>query len=50
MSFFDFEVLFNDLEESVVHLSRDHPDRIHVQLILNKRISRIVKWHNLVFK
>ncbi|XP_045446827.1 odorant receptor 49b-like [Melitaea cinxia] len=50
MIFFDFEVLFNDLKESVVHLSRDHPDRIHVQLILNKRISRIVKWHNLVFK
>lgn len=50
MIIFDFEVLFNDVEESVVHLSRYHPDRINVQRILSKRISRIVKWHNLVFK
>ncbi|XP_050343602.1 odorant receptor Or2-like [Nymphalis io] len=47
---FDCEILFNDLDESVVELPRNDPSRMKVQLILNKRIERIVKWHNMVFE
>ncbi|XP_069358455.1 odorant receptor 13a-like [Maniola hyperantus] len=50
MIIYDCEVLFNDLDPSVVELSKYEPRRIEVQLILNSRMRRIVKWHNLVIQ
>ncbi|KAL0902711.1 hypothetical protein ABMA27_000523 [Loxostege sticticalis] len=45
----DFEMIFEDLDEDVVYLSRYHPRRVLIQRILNKRIQRIVAWHDSVF-
>lgn len=50
MIIMDVEVIFQDLDENVVVLPRDHPRRLEVQLILNSRIERIVKWHTSVFR
>ncbi|XP_052740755.1 odorant receptor 13a [Bicyclus anynana] len=47
---FDCEVLFVGLDESVVRLPKHDPRRMGVQTILNSRMRRIVKWHNLVFQ
>ncbi|KPJ02848.1 Putative odorant receptor 13a [Papilio xuthus] len=41
MIFLDFEVIFNDLDETVVKLSRYHPRRVAVQMELNRRMKRI---------
>ncbi|XP_059056635.1 odorant receptor 82a-like [Achroia grisella] len=46
----DFEVLFDGLDETVTHLSPQHPLRMEVQHTLNVRMKRIVQRHNLVFK
>ncbi|XP_034829768.2 odorant receptor 67c-like isoform X1 [Maniola hyperantus] len=50
MIIYDCEVLFNDLDPSVVELSKYDPRRIEVQFALSSRMRRIVKWHNLVIK
>ncbi|CAH2214529.1 jg25765 [Pararge aegeria aegeria] len=50
MIIFDCEVLFVGLDESVAKLSKYSPRRIEVYSILNSRMRRIVKWHNIVFQ
>ncbi|XP_023941790.1 odorant receptor 67c-like [Bicyclus anynana] len=50
MIIFDCEVLFVGLDASVVKLPKHDPRRMGVQTILNSRMRRIVKWHNLVFQ
>ncbi|KAL0852346.1 hypothetical protein ABMA28_000549 [Loxostege sticticalis] len=45
----DFEMIFEDLDKNVVYLSRYHPRRVLTQRIFNKRIQRIVAWHDSVF-
>nr|WCC57462.1 odorant receptor 5 [Papilio machaon] len=50
MIFLDFEVIFKDLDETVMKLSRHHPRRITVQMELNRRMKRIVNWHLSVFR
>ncbi|XP_072940129.1 odorant receptor 13a-like [Epargyreus clarus] len=50
MIIFDFEVLFDGLDESVAKLSWHDCRRVNVQRILNSRMRRIVKWHMSVFK
>ncbi|XP_045765475.1 odorant receptor 13a-like [Maniola jurtina] len=50
MIIYDCEVLFNDLDHGVVELSKYDPRRIEVQFVLNGRMRRIVKWHNLVIR
>ncbi|CAK1598624.1 unnamed protein product [Parnassius mnemosyne] len=48
--FLDLEVLFDGLDESVSRLSPCNPQRIAVQLTLNKRMKRIVNWHTSVLR
>ncbi|XP_063824512.1 odorant receptor 13a-like [Ostrinia nubilalis] len=46
----DFDVIFEGLDESVVELSPYDPRRASIQHVFNKRIERIVTWHDSVFK
>ncbi|XP_031766404.2 odorant receptor 13a-like isoform X1 [Galleria mellonella] len=46
----DFEVIFDDLNESVSYILPKKPLRKQVQFTLNRRIKRIVDWHRAVFK
>ncbi|RVE42878.1 hypothetical protein evm_012496 [Chilo suppressalis] len=46
----DFDTLFDGLDEFVAMLPNNDMRRIAVQHTLNKRLERIVTWHNSVFK
>nr|ARO76454.1 odorant receptor 49 [Conogethes punctiferalis] len=45
-----FGVIFEGLDETVAYLPVRDERRVETQRILNKRMERIVTWHNSVFK
>lgn len=50
MIILDFKVIFDGLDESVAKLPRNDPRRVAVQMVLNKRLKRIVTWHVSVYR